>query len=192
MGENFKTYTYDNKGGWAKGGRISGQGTAVVAGAWMAVSGAYALAEMVVNGIGGAGGIMMTVDGATAVLASSPPAAVPSLGLAKAVLGAVYGSAVCANEAASLGDVLKGSKPGRKTKGRSKQFEKSGGSDQAQKGFDSMKPSGVRDIGNGGRTARVLDDNYTAPAWGNVVDVRQQLCAGRTQHSSKPSYGKLV
>ncbi len=113
MGENFKTYTSENKGGWARGGRISGQGAAVVGAAWMAVSGAYGLAEMVVNGMGGAGGIMVTANGTTAVLALSPPAAVPSLALAKAVLASVYGTAVCANAAAtpSGGKPLLGKNP---------------------------------------------------------------------------------
>ncbi|MBW2700435.1 MAG: hypothetical protein JRF33_06410 [Deltaproteobacteria bacterium] len=149
MGENFKTYTSENKGGWARGGRISGKGAAVVGAAWMAVSGAYGLAEMVVNGMGGAGGIMVTANGTTAVLALSPPAAVPSLALAKAVLGSVYGTAVCANGAANKGENRSGQNGGGGAGNTSEQSELIKMAKRDKKtGISSGDAKAYHDLGN--------------------------------------------
>ena len=46
----------------------------------------------------------------------------------------------------SVDDLIKNSKLGRGTKGRTKQFDRSGGLDQANKDFDSLGPQNVRDI----------------------------------------------
>ncbi|MCF6249897.1 MAG: DUF6531 domain-containing protein [Methylococcaceae bacterium] len=46
----------------------------------------------------------------------------------------------------SVDDLIKNSIPGRVTKGRTKQFDRSGGLDQANKDFDALGPQNVRNI----------------------------------------------
>jgi RHS repeat-associated protein len=53
----------------------------------------------------------------------------------------------------SVEDLVRGSKLGRVTKGRTKQFEKLGGLDQAVKDFEALRPTGVKDISGGGFSA---------------------------------------
>lgn len=57
----------------------------------------------------------------------------------------------------SLDKVLSGAKPGAPTKGRTTQFEKSGGFDQAGRDFDSLGLSDVTDIPGGGRAGQLPD-----------------------------------
>ncbi|WP_435105862.1 RHS repeat domain-containing protein [Arhodomonas sp. AD133] len=61
---------------------------------------------------------------------------------------------------ATVDDIIRESKPGLKTKGRSQQFERDGDLSQAYQDFDSLKPKDVRDIPNG-KVGR-LDDDSTA------------------------------
>jgi len=48
--------------------------------------------------------------------------------------------------ARSVDDLIKGSKLGGKTKGRTRQFDRSGGFGQANKDFDALGPINVKDI----------------------------------------------
>lgn len=55
-----------------------------------------------------------------------------------------------------LGQVLDGAKPGRETKGHTKQWDKLGSMDDANDDFDSLNPQNVKDI-PGGRTGKLPD-----------------------------------
>ena len=61
------------------------------------------------------------------------------------------------DDAATVDDVLEGATPGRETKGKTRQFEKPGGAEEANSDFDSLKPGDVRDIPGGGRTGTLPD-----------------------------------
>jgi hypothetical protein len=75
-----------------------------------------------------------------------------------------------AKPALSVDDLTVGAKPGRETKGRAQQWEKSGGADQANKDFDSLRPGDVRPI-QGGRVGQLPD--------GRMVNVRTGSSDGR-------------
>ena len=62
----------------------------------------------------------------------------------------------------SVDDLIRDSAPGRGTKGRTKQRERSGGFDQANTDFDSLDPQEVRDI----------DTRYGAGRSGTLPDGR--------------------
>jgi RHS repeat-associated protein len=70
----------------------------------------------------------------------------------------------------TVDEVLANSRPGRATKGRTSQFERSGGFDQANADFDALSPTGVREIGGGGRLGTLPD--------GRTVIVRQNSSQG--------------
>jgi len=59
---------------------------------------------------------------------------------------------------------------GRETTGRSKLFERTGGNNVANKEFDSLKPSEIKDI-PGGRVGKLSD--------GRTVIVRERSSDGR-------------
>ena len=61
------------------------------------------------------------------------------LKILRAVVGKRKGDDV-AKGTSSVDDLIKNSKPGRGTKGRTKQFDRSGGLDQANKDFDALGP----------------------------------------------------
>jgi RHS repeat-associated protein len=71
---------------------------------------------------------------------------------------------------ATVDDILKGATPGRATKGRTTQFEKSGGLAQANKDFDALGVSNVRSLHGGGRIGTLPD--------GRTVIVRPSSSAG--------------
>ena len=72
----------------------------------------------------------------------------------------------------TVDDLIKTSKAGRRTKGRTKQYEREGGFEQANKDFDALNPQEIRDLPNGGR-AGVLPD-------GSEVNVRRGSSEGRS------------
>ena len=69
-----------------------------------------------------------------------------------------------------LEQILDGAKPGRETKGRTKQWNKTGNIDNANDDFDSLKPQKVKDI-PGGRTGELPD--------GRKINVRDHSSDGR-------------
>lgn len=69
-----------------------------------------------------------------------------------------------------LEGLINSSSPGRKTKGRVRQYNRTGDFDTANTDFDSLSPEDVRDIPNGGR-AGVLPD-------GSQVNVRRTSSGG--------------
>lgn len=69
-----------------------------------------------------------------------------------------------------LGQVLNGAKPGRDTKGHTKQWEKPGSMEDANGDFDSLNPQNVKNI-LGGRTGELPD--------GRKVNVRDHSSDGR-------------
>lgn len=73
-------------------------------------------------------------------------------------------------EASNVDDIINSSTEGRPTKGRSKLFEKKGGLNQANKDFDGLIPSEVKDI-PGGRVGKLSD--------GSIVIVRSKSSDGR-------------
>ena len=70
-----------------------------------------------------------------------------------------------------ISNLIKGSKPGRATRGKTRQFDRQGGMNQANKDFDSLNPSNVRNIQNGGRAGNLSD--------GSKVNVRPNSKDGR-------------
>ena len=70
----------------------------------------------------------------------------------------------------AIDDILKEAKPGRKTKGKSQQWEKSGGKEQADRDFKSLIPHNVRDIPTG-KVGTLAD--------GRSVNVRAKSSDGR-------------
>lgn len=70
----------------------------------------------------------------------------------------------------TVDDILEGTTPGPKTKGRTTQVEKPGGFDQANKDFDALGLSDVRPIDGGGRVGKLPD--------GRTVIVRPQSTHG--------------
>jgi len=54
-------------------------------------------------------------------------------------------------------DLVNGSTPGRATKGRSKLLHRKGGVDQANRDFDALSPTNVRDVGDGTRVGTLPD-----------------------------------
>ena len=74
-------------------------------------------------------------------------------------------------KAKSVDDLINESQPGRTTKGKSIQYEKSGGFGQAKEDFNSLNPSNVRQSGNtiigelsDGRTANVRPNSSQGSA----------------------------
>nr|VFK10167.1 MAG: Protein of unknown function (DUF1020) [Candidatus Kentron sp. LPFa] len=70
----------------------------------------------------------------------------------------------------SVDDLIKSSTPGRSTKGRSSLFDRKGGINQANKEFDALNPSEIKNI-PGGRVGK-LDD-------GRTVIIRKKSTDGR-------------
>lgn len=64
-----------------------------------------------------------------------------------------------------------GATPGRKTKGRTTQWVKPGGMSDADRDFDNLGPTGIRDLPDGGRTGTLPD--------GRSVNVRPDSTDGR-------------
>jgi len=77
----------------------------------------------------------------------------------------------------TVGDLVKGATPGEETSGRAKQFEKTGGMDQANKDFDSLNPTNVKEINTGYGLGRV----------GTLPDGRQVVVRGGSSGDSKPT-----
>ncbi|HZH15385.1 MAG TPA: RHS repeat-associated core domain-containing protein [Archangium sp.] len=71
----------------------------------------------------------------------------------------------------SLDDILADATPGRETKGRTIQWEIPGGAENANADFDALRPTGVKDIPNGGRIGYLND--------GRTVIVRPDSSDGR-------------
>ena len=69
-----------------------------------------------------------------------------------------------------LGQILNDAKPGHETKGRTKQWNKTGGIDDANDDFDSLNPQNVKEI-PGGRTGKLPD--------GRKINVRDHSSDGR-------------
>ncbi len=65
------------------------------------------------------------------------------------------------NAGKTIDDILAETEPGEKTKGRTKQFEKTGGFEKALKDFEKMLPNNIREIvtgkGNTGKLGRLPD-----------------------------------
>ena len=124
-------------------------------------------------------------DGRTPALACIPAAAACGTAAAGAVeaIGAVVigaaniiGNIVQNNEGSDpVDDVLKDANPGDETKGRTENWDKSGGMEQANKDFDKLVPNGGKEItdskGGKGRTG-VMED-------GRKVNVRPNSNDGR-------------
>ncbi|MGC6390114.1 VENN motif pre-toxin domain-containing protein, partial [Ewingella sp. S1.OA.A_B6] len=70
----------------------------------------------------------------------------------------------------TVDDLMSSSSKGQKTTGRSKLFERTGGSDAANKEFDSLTPTEIKDI-PGGRVGKLPD--------GRTVIVRERSTDGR-------------
>lgn len=70
----------------------------------------------------------------------------------------------------SVDEILEGSNPGRATKGKATQYEKTGGFDQALDDFNSMGVTNVKDI-PGGKVEKLPD--------GRTVNVRNKSSDGR-------------
>jgi len=70
----------------------------------------------------------------------------------------------------SVDDVLEDAEPGRKTKGKAKQWEKEGGYDEALKDFEDLGVKDVKDI-PGGKTGKLPD--------GRKINVRNKSSDGR-------------
>jgi RHS repeat-associated protein len=79
-----------------------------------------------------------------------------------------------------------GATPGRETKGRTEQWEKSGGQAEADKDFDNLQPKDVRPI-PGGRTG-TLPDGRSANVRGNSSDGRPTLEIQDGKNSIKVRY----
>jgi hypothetical protein len=78
-------------------------------------------------------------------------------------------SILTANEAANNPPV-DGATPGRETKGRTTQWDKGGGFDEANRDFDKLNPGNVRHLPNGGRVGTLPD--------GREVNVRPDSSSG--------------
>jgi RHS repeat-associated protein len=79
-----------------------------------------------------------------------------------------------------------GATPGRETKGRTEQWEKSGGQGEADKDFDNLQPKDVRPI-PGGRTG-TLPDGRSVNVRGNSSDGRPTLEIQDGKNSVKVRY----
>jgi hypothetical protein len=71
----------------------------------------------------------------------------------------------------SVDDLIDGSRPGRPTKGRTRQWDREGGVDQANEDFDNLRPNGVTQRPDGSRTGHLED--------GKKVTVRPRSSDGR-------------
>lgn len=107
----------------------------------------------------------------------SPPLTLPSLSsleqlaATNPVIGPIYrvyaamweatGASNNAYAVPSGDPPVPGATPGRATSGRTSQWESSGGFDQANKDFDNLNPTDVKDYGNGVRVG-TLPDGRTA------------------------------
>ena len=72
---------------------------------------------------------------------------------------------------------------GRKTKGRTKQFEKPGNFDTANDDFDDLNPSDIRPLPNGGRLGKLPN--------GDKVNVRPASTDGRPTIEIQKGKGKI-
>lgn len=61
------------------------------------------------------------------------------------------------SDSSTLDDILNGATPGEQTKGRTKQYDKEGGFDQANKDFDNLGPSDIHTYPNGTRVGTLPD-----------------------------------
>lgn len=85
-----------------------------------------------------------------------------------------------------MDDLIEDAKPGRRTKGKIKQYEKEGGVDQANKDFDDLNPNDVKEIDTNYGTGRAgtLED-------GTKVTVRPGSSDGRpTLETRNPDNGR--
>ena len=86
---------------------------------------------------------------------------------------------------------ISGATPGEKTKGRTKNFDKEGGFDQANKDFNDLNPENVRDItdskGGKGRTG-VLPDGRKINVRPNSSDNRPTIEIQRGKNKIKVRY----
>ena len=78
--------------------------------------------------------------------------------------------------------------PGRKTKGKTTQWEKSGGIDAANKDFDNKKPANVRKIPNGGRVGDLPDGKGKIIVRPNSSDGRPTLETQEGKRKHKVRY----
>ncbi|TDX51134.1 RHS repeat domain-containing protein [Orenia marismortui] len=88
------------------------------------------------------------------------------------------------NDGECVDDLLEGAEPGRETKGKTEQWEKPGGLEQAEEDFDSLELDGVRDIPVG--KLGTLPD-------GRRVNVRNKSSDGRpTLEIYNPNNGRKI
>lgn len=81
-----------------------------------------------------------------------------------------------------------GATPGRETKGRTTQWEKPGGMPEADRDFDNLRPSDVRDLPNGGRVGQ-LPDGRTIIVRPDSSDGRPTLEIQNGKNKEKVRYG---
>jgi hypothetical protein len=80
-------------------------------------------------------------------------------------------------------------KPGRETKGRTTQWEKPGSMADADRDFDKLNPSGVRELPNGGRSG-TLSDGRTVVVRPESTDGRPTLEIQDGKNRDKVRYGE--
>ncbi|UJW58062.1 LXG domain-containing protein [Bacillus sp. A116_S68] len=92
------------------------------------------------------------------------------------------------NKGNNVDDILQGATPGRATKGKATQYDKSGGFNQATNDFNSMGVTNVRDIPNG--KVGTLPDGRTVNVRNNSSDGRPTLEIFDGKNSIKIRYGE--
>jgi hypothetical protein len=78
--------------------------------------------------------------------------------------------------------------PGRETKGRTTQWEKGGGMDQADRDFDSLNPQNVKPLPDGGRRG-TLDGGRNVNVRPDSSDGRPTLEIQNGRNRDKVRYG---
>ena len=188
---------------WYYGGRAIGDIASSIVGTKIAVNGLIAVAAGLVGEGVGAG---FTVTGAGAV-AGVPAMVVSGAAAAVGALEVAAGLSVSAvsiknfrddfskfqkegedkGETNSIDDILDGATPGRDTKGKTKQWEKSGGYEKALEDYNRLKPAGSRDIETGygtGYTGTLPD--------GSKINARPGSSCGKpTLEIQKPNGTKI-
>ncbi len=91
----------------------------------------------------------------------------------------------------AIDKVLKGAKPGRETKGSTKQLEKPGGFDEALDDFEKMGLTGIKDVSSGDKMVKVgkLPDGRTVNVRNKSEDSRPTLEIYDGKKSIKIRYG---